>query len=163
MCGGTGSRSDWYMISTVKAYERRISNLCLTIVGYWHKSPPQREPANEGVARVELSIDSETGPTSCMRNDTKNNTRSARAGHFVVSFEQYKVDRVKSLQNQAMHKTVDDRSHMDIFVCLVHGSKVTTEPICSRMQIGHASGPKVSDYKMSAPYRTPYQVPDNFH
>ena len=40
-----------------------MNNLCLTIVGYWHTLLPQREPANEGAARVELSDDSETKET----------------------------------------------------------------------------------------------------
>ena len=86
--------------------------------------------------------------------------RSVGANDF-RTWKKYKVDRVKSLQVQAMHKTVDDRLHRDVFVCLVLRSQSATEQIHSRMQIGLASGPEVCDYNTSAASCAPYQVHTN--
>ena len=63
MCGGTGSRSDTSTMSTAQVHKGRMSNLCLTIVGYWRRLLPQREPASEGAAPIEPSDASETEQT----------------------------------------------------------------------------------------------------
>ena len=83
-----------------------MSNLCSTIVDYWHRLLPQRGPASEGAARVELSNGSETIPTSCEK--IPRTISEGQSERFTLKIlEIYKVDTVNLLQNQAMHKTVD--------------------------------------------------------
>ncbi len=106
-----------------------MSNLCSTIVGYWHRLLPQREPANEGAARVEPSGVSETVQTSSERIRGAISEGAKWEGYSLRLWMNTKWTESKSLQNQAIHETVDERPYGDIFVCLVHLFKVASEQI----------------------------------